>query len=85
MRAGITVAYKLLRTGVEVLLPIADALAERRGHRHVEDLDGASGAYVCFNAVESRRRALAARADSPDLAGRQRITVNPLIAVELRR
>ena len=56
--------------GVKVLLGVADALAEGRRHRLVEDANAGAGAGGDVHTVEASVVVGAAGADGPDLAWR---------------
>ncbi len=82
--SGVAVADEGLGLGVEVLLGVADALAERRGDRLVQDTHAGAGAGVDVHAVEPGVVVGAAGSDRPDLARGERVGPYLVVAPHLR-
>ena len=84
MLARVAVADEFLGSRVEVLLADLDALSKCGRCRLIQNLDAAAGTARDFDSVESRTSLGAARTDGPHLARRKRISLDRLIAVQLR-
>ena len=85
MLARVSVADQCFSPGVQILLGVADALGERRRRGLVENLHAHPWPFGHLDAVQARIFVLAAGADRPDLAGRQRVAADAVLALQFRR
>src|ERR1035441_3611117 len=85
MLARITVTGQLLSAGIQVLLCVTDAFRERSRCRTVQDSHPGAGAFGHFDPVKTRVLIQSAWTDGPDLAGRQRVRPDAVLALQFRR
>src|ERR1035441_3734149 len=85
MLARITVTGQLLGVGIKVLFGVADAFRERCRCGPVQDAHPGTGAFGDLDAVKTRVLVKSTRTDSPDLAGRQRVGPDAVLALQFRR
>ena len=76
MLARVAVADQFAGPCIQVRLGVLHRLGERRRGRAVQDPHAAPGALGDLDAVQARAFVLAAGADRPDLAGRQRVAAD---------
>ena len=81
--ARVPIADHLARSRIEILLGILDALGKRRGCRPVQDADAAARALAHLDPVQAGTLVHPAGADAPDLAGRERVAVDMVLAAKL--
>jgi len=85
MAAGIAVSHQLPRPRVKILLAKTNTLAKGRRNRRIQYLDAAARPRGDFDAIERRRAVGTTRRDRPNLPGRQGISVDSFVAVQLGR
>jgi hypothetical protein len=83
--ARVAIPDDLARPRIKVLLGVPDAFGECRGRRPVQDADAAARTFTHLDPIQAGALVHPAGADAPDLAWRQWVGVDVILAAKLGR